>query len=1430
MANVWINEFHYDNEGADTGEFIEIAGLAGLDLTGWKIVLYNGSPAQLKPYSTNPATSEIALSGVIPNQSNGFGTLAFSPPAGTSFQNGNTAHNEPDGFALVNAEGEVVEFISYEGSFTAVSAEQGGGVAAGMTSTNVGAFQNGLEAAGGSIQRQGTGSDSNQFTTWVTTTANTSGSVNAGQTFQAPLPTVSIAPASADKAEGSTGATSFTFTVTRSSGVGDASVGWTLTGIGGNGQASLDDFLGANGGVIAGQVEFVDGELSKEITIQVAGDAAVEDDDTFSVTLSNPVGLTLSTAVAAGTIRNDDLPAGESLVVAATSAVKAEGTADAPTEFVFTVTRANGVGETAVDWSLEGLGANGLTAADFVATSGQVTFANGGTTAQIRVQVAADRAFEGDEPFTLRIATQKSGVTILDTTAGGTIQNDDLQQSFAITATEAVKAEGTGGETIFRFTVTRANSTGEAATIEYDISDIGGTGQAATGDFAGLEGTVSFAANETSKVIEIRVVGDTAVEVNETFSVTLSNPSAGVIGTAKASGRINNDDFDRIFTIQGAGPEAALKGQTVTTTGIVTGIQMTGSTRGFYIQDATGDGNANTSDAIFVFMGGSWTPNIEVGDEVSVRGLVDEFNGLTQITRVNSTTPVAISVIDKYNDLPAAVLLGPGGRMLSTTSVADNIKLYESLEGMRVTVGASRVVGATNDFDEIYAVLEGNYDPSSLNSRGGLSISESDVNPERIQFDNIRDATNLPFVDVGAQLGGMTGILSYGFSNYEILLGEAPVVTQQSPLTPEATELRQENEFQLTFGTYNIENFDINDNDGDADVSSGRMAQIVNDIVAKMGGPTVLALQEVQDDSGSTDNGVVSADRNLQALVDAIKAAGGPTYRFAYITPTDNTDGGQGGANIRQAFLYRDDLVDLTGLRRLTDGDLTNGDAFDRSRKPLVGEFTYQGETYTFINNHLNSKGGDGGIYGPQQPPVLASEAQRIEQAKIINAEVDRLLGQNAGANIVVLGDLNDFAWSNPLKTLDGTAGGGERVLWNAAEDLIADPRDRTDYVYEGNSQSLDHIYVSAALRARMEAVDILRINSEFDSGQKASDHDPLVGRSLFAEVIRGDALANALAGNGQSNAIVAGAGNDLLRGLDGRDYLQGDAGDDILLGGAGADGLWGGAGFDVASYAEATSGVSANLAGGAGNTGEAQGDSYSQVEGLTGSAFVDTLIGDAFANLLDGGAGADLLQGAGGDDTYRVDSRADRVLEAAGSGRDTVLTSVSFTLASSQEIEVLTAASSTSSVGLRLTGNAYANTITGASGRDVINGSTGDDVLAGGFAKDTLTGGRGKDAFVFDTRLSSKSNVDKITDFNVKDDVIRLDDAIFTKIGKAGRLSSDAFTTGSRAADREDRMIYNKDTGALSYDADGTGRAKAVLIAELKKGLSLTAADFFVI
>jgi Ca2+-binding RTX toxin-like protein len=184
-------------------------------------------------------------------------------------------------------------------------------------------------------------------------------------------------------------------------------------------------------------------------------------------------------------------------------------------------------------------------------------------------------------------------------------------------------------------------------------------------------------------------------------------------------------------------------------------------------------------------------------------------------------------------------------------------------------------------------------------------------------------------------------------------------------------------------------------------------------------------------------------------------------------------------------------------------------------------------------------------------------------------------------------------------------------------------------------------------------------------------------------------------------------------------------------------------------------------------------------------------------------------MYGRAGNDTYYVDNAGDTVVEPGGTGIDTVRSSLTYALPKNVENLVLLGAAA-----INGTGNSLANRITGNGAGNVLNGGPGND---------TLVGGGGPDRFLFKNGLDAATNVDGVANFDVVDDGIRLDNAVFTALTTTGRLAATAFRVGATAAKTTHRIVYNPTTGALLYDADGTGPTAAVRFATLPAGLALT-------
>lgn len=273
---------------------------------------------------------------------------------------------------------------------------------------------------------------------------------------------------------------------------------------------------------------------------------------------------------------------------------------------------------------------------------------------------------------------------------------------------------------------------------------------------------------------------------------------------------------------------------------------------------------------------------------------------------------------------------------------------------------------------------------------------------------------------------------------------------------------------------------------------------------------------------------------------------------------------------------------------------------------------------------------------------------------------------------------------------------------------------------------------------------------------------------------------------------VLVGTGADeVLTGSDAGDQIDGAAGNDTLLGGRGLDLLDGGAGNDS----------------------------------LRGGSDADTLNGGAGDDQLDGDLGTDRLAGGAGNDRYILRHGVDAVVEEAGGGRDTVVVS-DMGYALPANVEVLEIRGSLNLPGY---GNDLANLLLGNDGNNLLWGGGGRDLLDGRGGSDTLTGAAGADTFRFSTPPGA-IDADRLTDFQHGEDRIALDDAAFAAIGPVGALSTAAFRAGSAAADTDDRIVYDRATGLLYYDADGSGAGDSLLFATVVAGTTITAADFVVV
>ncbi|RPE78334.1 MULTISPECIES: esterase-like activity of phytase family protein [unclassified Frondihabitans] len=576
----------------------------------------------------------------------------------------------------------------------------------------------------------------------------------------------------------------------------------------------------------------------------------------------------------------------------------------------------------------------------------------------------------------------------------------------------------------------------------------------------------------------------------------------------------------RIHDIQGASWISPLDGQKVDNVpGIVTGIRATGSSRGYWVQDPAPDADPLTSEGVFVYTGKA--PTVSVGDSVLVSATVKDFRAIASGTTLATTSYLSVTeltsatatVVSSGNELPAPVVITPttvpatyapdlGGANIETTALTPSrsaLDYYESVEGMRVRVDDARVIGPSDAYGEQYITTK----PDQLRSkRGGALLTAENATPSGRLEVVPTDGSN-PGVSVGDVFTGETvGPIDY--SQYGGYLIAATTLGPVASANLKPTVASKPKSDQLSIATYNVENLTPTD-------SAAKYAALGKGIVTNLASPDIVTVEEVQDNTGATDDGTVASDQTLAKLTAAITAAGGPAYSTRSIDPVNDADGGQPGGNIRIVFLFNPKRVSFVdsgrrGIDRATTatavtsthgkpglsfspGRIDPGSAaWKSSRKPLVGQFTFRGKSVFVVGNHFASKGGDQSQDGRFQYPEQSSAVQRKAQAAEVNSFVDAVLARDKRAAVVVAGDLNDYQFSPAMKTLTGQADGK-----TALTDLITTlpSNEQYTYDYQGVSEVLDHILVSKGVGTPQ--YEVIHTNSEY--ADQVSDHDPQVVR-----------------------------------------------------------------------------------------------------------------------------------------------------------------------------------------------------------------------------------------------------------------------------------------------------------------------------------------------
>lgn len=1391
-AQVWFNEFHYDNAGTDAGEFIEIAGVAGTDLTGWTIVRYNGSnPSAATAY---PSTPLSLPAGVLADTTGtGFGVVSFALPS-NGLQNGPN-----DGFALVDAAGNVAEFLSYEGVLTAAN-----GPAAGMTSTDVGVAQAVDAPLGSAIARVGTGDEAGDFS-WAFVTDDTPGAANLGQSLETARPTdllISeyVEGSSNNKAielyNGTGAAIDLTGYTLQFYFNGQTSAGTTvtLTGVIQPGQTFVVADNNANAAILAetdqqSTASFFNGDdaivLRKDGAVvdsigQIGTDPGSQWGSDLTSTADNT--LRLKDGVIAGDtdptdafdpaarfdgFAQDDVsdlgafrePEEELPVVTVqtTDGEATEGSADGTVTFTFTRT-----GDTAEALTVDfALGGDATAGVDYTGgEAGEIVFAAGEATATLTLQIADDaEAEQRSETVEVSIVAGAAYETGEENVAAAGLISDEV----VITKVSAVQGAGSGSALVGRTVTVEAVVVGDFQNGDADQSrNLGGffiqeevsdeDGDAATSEGLFVNQGSGLSTLDVAAGTKVRITGT----VSEQFGLTqLQNVTIEVIG-----------------------------------------------------QDALGEVAAAVVDLP--------STDLETAEGMLV------------------TVPQTLVVRDQYalERLGEVTLYAPEGDGLGgvIAETADGRPYqYTQINEPTTKEAFDAYVGAVDSRSLIYDDGKNGTFQGITNPDGGGVYSTATA------------------IQNGDSVTGLTGVLDYGFGAFRVR-SATDGENDFADTNPRETAPPDVGG-SLQVGSFNVLNFFVTLDDGsktdngqtprgaETEAEFGRQVEKLVTTILTLDAD-VLALVEIENDFSKPSNEALVAAGGPAAraelyraegnavgyLVEMLNQAAGADV-WSWVDPGYPTlgadrdgDGDMDGDAVSNAFIYRNDKV------AIADGTSFAVDFSAVNLRPTLAvtfEELASGGQFTAVANHFRAKSSGSPDSGDGQGEGVPERTAQARQ--LLDFLGDDPTG-TGDADYLLLGDFNSYYAEPPLDVLRDEGG---FVSLNGATDY--------SYTFDGQIGSLDHALGSAGLAGQVTGAGEWHVASEessaldyniysnrpqdwFDGSTPygVSDHDPLlVGLNLTptdkvvtgtdaAETLRGAAGNDTLTGLGGDDLLVGGAGEDeavfsgarsayrvaldavgriLVSGPDGTDTAQGVEAFRF------ADGVFDGmsvlndapvAADDAAAVAQdgvvaidvlgndsdgdeeleqPLSAVSATALNGAATVGADGLVTYRPDEGFLGTDTITYVLSDG-SSLTDTAevrvtVAADrtgFAPGTAGADARTLGNGSDRF--AAGDGNDTVRGgNGEDVLFGEMGDDVLFGGNGDD----RLGGDAGQDELYGENGDDVLYGSGGDDLLAGGRGDDELRGGSGADVFLF----GKSSGFDVVLDFEAGLDVLRFDDGV---------------------------------------------------------------------
>jgi Ca2+-binding RTX toxin-like protein len=1238
------------------------------------------------------------------------------------------------------------------------------------------------------------------------------------------LPSVSISAHDAAKAEGDTGYVEYTFKVTRSGTSGPSSVNWAITGLDVAGAASASDFDAAT---LSGTVDFLDGQNEQYVTVRVMADKEIEGHETFSVTLSSPTDATLGATVATGTIINDDvLPV---LSIAATDAVKAEGDTEAYTSYNFVVTRSGSSGVSTAVWTVKGIGADAAQDEDFLALTGTVRFEDTETSKVITIRIKTDTILETDETFSV-VLSSPQGATIITDTAYGTIANDDVP----------VDAPPTN----IRFT-----TVGTATWID-ESKPAGSVVAAVTADDD--KGTSSLRYSMTDSIFEIdavsgqiRIKNGVVLDFETKNSYTVTVTATDLNGTGQATTQdivINLTDIAEKATHITFGDVKELQ-LGVSKTGALVAVAQafdldaSGAAANLYRFD---NGESTTSDGLFVI-------NANTGQISTTRALTASDVGIKTLNVVayDAANPSlytvqshTVTIIGESNAAPYDISLSQSnidenslvGSVIATLSALDpqgsyDIKDFEVIgddDGKFVIVGNELRLKAGIDRE-----TKGSHQVTiRVTDKAGNSFDETFT----ITVNDVNEKANEIIVNgVQTLKVGVTGKGS-------------------SVMSATATDLDATNGFSTNL--YRFENgqttldglFTINAYTGQVTVARTLTAEDTGTrtltVVAYDASNSTLFQVQTQEITILGPGNLKPTDLTLDGTTIAENSGAGTVIGTLGASDPDSGE----------TFTYSI-VEDADGKFAVVDGKLVvrAGATLD-----------YEGKTSHQVKIRVTDKGG---LSHDEVFTINITNANdETTDVSLSASVVDEESSEGAFVGSIVTND-QDGSASHTYELLDD-AGGRFKLSADGKSILVADG---SLLNYEATTSHTVRVRVTDGSLSYEKDI-VIRINNVLEAGSPSINVDPgkvstsTADNGAAVKPLTGVTFADpqddtltvkvsfaAAAGDFVPTGELAGATAELTG--DGRKIYTfvGKASDlDNIMSAlqfqaAANPGAKAGTVTTTTFRIEATDGNSlvanedvnlvTNVANRAPTDISLSGSFAFEMAGVGGG---NTFVGSLSASdQAEAGFTYSLLNTAGGRFKLGADGRSIFVdngflLDFEQARAHTIRVKVSDQDGASFEKDLVINVGDVTGEDTR-GGSPFDDVFVGGFGKDNLYGSAGNDTLNGGDGNDVLVGGKGKDVFVFNTKLNKRTNKDKILEWSSRDDTIHLDNDIFKKLAKTGKLQSKYFTLGSKAKDANDFIGVNKANGDVWYDSNGSKAGGQTIFANIGKNKAVSHTDFFI-